>query len=241
MTGVTLPASRPMTPQSRAGALRNFRRAPPWPAGARAEPIVRLTSRGSSGDSRWRCPPCPCADSTTGRSHGNRDTGCPRLASSQSLGAHPDEVGSSPEATESSGILRRQPWQPSLPARTSFRSPSGRIHAAPSPLAMSWESVLPILYYRDAAPVAGDAVAARALALSRPQPFALGNEVADASHISTTRNDDGSSERGVEDYDHVPRRENVSHRSNARARLGEAARPRFGDHRRRTYWITSSV
>lgn len=42
-------------------------------------------------------------------------------------------------------------------------------------------------------------------------------------------------------YDHVPRRENVSHRSNARARLGEASRARSGDHRRRTYWITSSV
>ena len=43
------------------------------------------------------------------------------------------------------------------------------------------------------------------------------------------------------DYDHAPRRENVSHRSNARARLGDAARARSGDHRRRTYWITSSV
>lgn len=37
------------------------------------------------------------------------------------------------------------------------------------------------------------------------------------------------------DYDHVPRRENVSQRSSARARLGDAARARLGDHRRRTY------
>lgn len=42
-------------------------------------------------------------------------------------------------------------------------------------------------------------------------------------------------------YDHVPRRENVSHRSNARAKLGDEVRARSGDHRRRTYWITSSV